>query len=90
MVIATNHIVYLRYTIEGNKKNCTPCLSKIFDRHGVHEIKYYFKGIVFKNKTYITMKKTRKLTSTNNTFLIMSNMANPPNKKSIQKVKCIK
>jgi len=30
MVIATNHIVYLRYTIEGNKKNCTPCLSKFW------------------------------------------------------------
>jgi len=23
MIIATNHIVYLRYTIEGNKKNAS-------------------------------------------------------------------
>ncbi len=76
MVIATNHIVYLRYTIEGNKKKIVLHAYQNFDRHGVQEIKYYPKGIVFKNKTYITMKKTRKLTNTNTTFLIMSNIIN--------------
>jgi len=49
---------------------------KNFDRHGVHEIKYYPRGIVFKNKTYIIIKKIKKLTNTITQLVIMSNIIN--------------